>query len=232
MNLCLTKTQNENNGKFNYFNLLIEKDLIKLPTDLVESRIKPKFGKFNSSFEFLNNILNSVMTKKLLFNFSQNVREFKYNKMENNFENLLKFNRPLFQETLLEEIKEALNNTPLVIPRGYDKYDMNMNFKNNLCYSLPKFIFKTLFTSKLEYITPTKYKKFLLTEIEEMINDPNFTNEYLLNCFRKAFKHLWCYYSKGNAHSPITVNYNINYSNHKKESKTSHSNKLSMLLMK
>ena len=65
-----------------------------------------------------------------------------------------------------------------------------------------------------------------------MINDPNFTNEYLLNCFRNAFKHLWRYYNKGNAHSPITVNYNINYSNHKKESKTLHSNKLSMLLMK
>ena len=223
----LTKTQNENNGKFNYFNLLIEKNLIKLPTDLVEARIKPKFNKFNSTFEFLNNILNSVITKKLLFNFSQNVRKWKYKKMKQSLYYVLTYCKYEFVETMLEEIKEGLNNTKLTIPKGYDKYVINVNFNDYFAYSLPKLLFKNEFFNREEYLTPTQFKKYVLTEIEECLD--KYTNEYILECFEKAFNKS-DYYYHNNSTNPITVNYNVNYSNHKKESEFKYSNKLHNLL--
>ena len=122
MNTTMKTIIDENNMKFNYFKSLVDTNKINLSADLVVAKIKPKFNTFVSTNYFLNNILNNVFTKQLLFNFSRNVRDIKYNKMKNNFENLLKFNRPLFEETFLEEIKEALDNTKLSIPAKYNNY--------------------------------------------------------------------------------------------------------------
>jgi hypothetical protein len=131
MNTTKANIIDENNMKFNYFKLLVDTNKINLSADLVVAKIKPKFNTFVSTSYFLNNILNIVFTKQLLFNFSRNVRDIKYNKMKNNFENLLKFNRPLFEKTFLEEIKEALDKTKISIPANYDKYVMIMNFDRN-----------------------------------------------------------------------------------------------------
>ena len=184
-------------------------------------------GKFWFNINFPNNILNSVMTKKLLNNFSQNVRKWKYNKMKQSLYYVLTYCKYEFVETMLEEIKEALNNTKLTIPKGYDKYMINVNFNDYFAYSLPRFLFKNEFFNREEYTTPTKFKKFVLTEIEECLD--KYTNEYILECFEKAFNKN-DYYYRNNSTNPITVNYNVNYSNHKKESELKYSNKLHNLL--
>jgi len=223
----LTKAQSENIGKFNYFNLLVKKNLINLSTDLVEARIKPKFNKICSTFYFLNNSINNIFVKKYLNNFSQNVRKWKYNKMKQGLNYVLTYGKYEFIETMLEEIKEALNNTKLTIPRGYDKYDINVNFDSYFKYSLPRYLFKNEIFKKKEYLTPTQFKKYVLTEIEKCLN--NYTDEYILECFEIAFNGS-DYYYKNNSTNPITVNYNVNYSNHKEESEFKFSSKLHKLL--
>ena len=59
----------ENIGKFNYFKLLASKNKINLSMDIIDAKIKPKLDKDISVLYFLNNILNIVLIKKLLFNF-------------------------------------------------------------------------------------------------------------------------------------------------------------------
>lgn len=229
MNTTMANIIDENIGKFNYFKLLANKNKINLSMDIIDAKIKPKLDKDISVLYFLNNILNIVLIKKLLFNFSRNVRDIKYNKMLNNFENLIKFNRPLFEKTFLDEIKDALKETKISIPPNYDKYIMNMNFETNYCYCMANYL---LFDCRLHterYMTPTKYKKWVLEEVKEFVSIQN--EIYIINCFKRAFNHRQHYYSSRYT-NPIIVDFVVKYEKIKKTENCIHSKKLHLLLMK
>lgn len=228
MNTTMKTIIDENNMKFNYFKSLVDTNKINLSADLVVAKIKPKFNTFVSTNYFLNNILNNVFTKQLLFNFSRNVRDIKYNKMKNNFENLLKFNRPLFEETFLEEIKEALDNTKLSIPAKYNNYIIQTDFDNNYIYCIAKHLLFLMTKNTYEYMTPTKYKKMVLENVKEHLSKQ--TNNYIIHCFKKTYNFPHIYYRNGG--NPITVKFSVKYDRFNETEKLSHSNKLHLLLMK
>ena len=232
MNTTMKTIIDENNMKFNYFKSLADTNKINLSADLVVAKIKPKFNTFVSISYFLNNILNIVFIQKLLFNFSRNVRDIKYNKMLNNFENLIKFNRPLFEKTILEEIKEALDNTKISIPPKYNKYIINMNFDNNYCYDITRYLINSCNLFVYKYMTPTQYKKYVLKEIKEYISNPELeSNNDIIEYFKCAFNHKEHYYRK-NSSNPIKVKFYCKYENVKEIESHKHSNKLHLLLMK
>ena len=232
MNTTMKTIIDENNMKFNYFKSLVDTNKINLSADLVVAKIKPKFNTFVSTSYFLNNILNIVFIKKLLFNFSRNVRDIKYNKMLNNFENLLKFNRPLFEKTILEEIKEALDNTKISIPTKCGSYDIIVNFDSKYYYDITRYLINgcNLFVNK--YMTPTQYKKYVLKEIKEYISNPELeSNNDIIEYFKCAFDCREHYY-RTNQSNPIKVNFKCRYSNIKEIEGKKHSNKLHKLLIK
>lgn len=228
MNTTMKTIIDENNMKFNYFKSLVDTNKINLSADLVVAKIKPKFNTFVSTSYFLNNILNIVFIKKLLFNFSRNVRDIKYNKMLNNFENLLKFNRPLFEKTILEEIKEAVDNTTLSIPTKYDDYIINVSFDDNYCYNITTHLINSCNLFVYKYMTPTQYKKYVLKEIKEYIS--NQTNNFIIVCFKISFNYKENYY-KTNLSNPIEVEFYCRYTKIKKTENCKHSSKLSKLLL-
>ena len=232
MNTTMKTIIDENNMKFNYFKLLVDRNKINLSADLVVAKIKPKFNTFVSTSYFLNNILNIVFIKKLLFNFSRNVRDIKYNKMLNNFENLIKFNRPLFEKTILEEIKEALDNTKISIPPKYLQYIISVSFGGNYCFNITEYLLNSCNLFVYKYMTPTQYKKYVLKEIKEYISNPELeSNNDIIEYFKCAFNHREHYYRK-NQSNPIKVKFYCKYENVKKIESHKHSNKLHLLLMK
>jgi len=229
MNTTMANIIDENIGKFNYFKLLASKNKINLSMDIIDAKIKPKLDKDISVLYFLNNILNIVLIKKLLFNFSRNVRDIKYNKMLNNFENLIKFNRPLFEKTFLDEIKEALDKTKISIPPNYDKYVINMCFESNLCFNIACDLLNScdLFTEK--YMTPTKYKKWVLEEVKDYVSQQE--NNYLIDCFKYAFNYRQHYY-RSRCRNPIEIKFYCRYEKIKNTENLIHNDKLHLLLMK
>ena len=229
MNKTMASIIDENICKFNYFKLLASKNKINLSMDIIDAKIKPKLDKDNSVLYFLNNILNIVLIKKLLFNFSRNVRDIKYNKMLNNFENLIKFNRPLFEETFLDEIKEALDNTKISIPPNYDKYIMIMNFDSNYIFNMSCHLLNSCLTYTEEYMTPTKYKKWVLKKVKDYVSQEE--NNYLIDCFKNSFDFRQHYY-RSSSRNPIEIKFCCRYEKIKKTEKRIHSDKLHLLLMK
>ncbi len=232
MNNTMASIIDENICKFNYFKLLASKNKINLSMDIIDAKIKPKLDKNISVLYFLNNILNIVLIKKLLFNFSRNVRDIKYNKMLNNFENLIKFNRPLFEKTILEEIKEALDNTKISIPPKYHQYIINVGFGGNYCFNITQYLINSCNLFVYKYMTPTQYKKYVLKEIKEYISNPELeSNNDIIEYFKCAFNYRQHYY-KTNSSNPIQVKFYCKYENVKKNESLKHSNKLHLLLMK
>ena len=232
MNTTMKTIIDENNMKFNYFKLLVDRNKINLSADLVVAKIKPKFNSVVSTSYFLNNILNIVLIKKLLFNFSRNVRDIKYNKMLNNFENLIKFNRPLFEKTILEEIKEALDNTKISIPPKYHQYIINVRFGGNYIFNITQYLINSCNLCVYKYMTPTQYKKYVLKEIKEYISNPELeSNNDIIEYFKCAFDYRQHYY-KTNSSNPIQVKFYCKYENVKEIESLKHSNKLHLLLMK
>ena len=169
MNTTMANIIDENICKFNYFKLLASKNKINLSMDIIEAQIKPKLDKDISVLYFLNNILNIVLIKKLLFNFSRNVRDIKYNKMLNKFE-----------KTFLDEIKEALDKTKISIPRNYDNYYINTLFNNNYLYCIARHLLACCSKTATEYMTPIKYKKYILEKVKEFVS--NQQDCYIINC--------------------------------------------------
>ena len=214
MNTTMKTIIDENNMKFNYFKLLVDRNKINLSADLVVAKIKPKFNTFVSTSYFLNNILNIVFIKKLLFNFSRNVRDIKYNK-------------------ILEEIKEVLDNIKISIPPKYNKYIIDMDFINNkYCYNITKYLIDSCNLCVYKYMTPTQYKKFVLKKIKEYISNPKLeSNNDIIEYFKCAFNHRENYY-RTNQSNPIKVNFKCRYSNIKEIESREHSNRLHKLLMK
>jgi len=229
MNTTMANIIDENICKFNYFKLLASKNKINLSMDIIDAKIKPKLDKDISVLYFLNNILNIVLIKKLLFNFSRNVRDIKYNKMLNNFENLIKFNRPLFEKTFLDEIKEALDKTKISIPPNYDKYVMIMNFESNYCYNIATYLLNSCHIYTEEYMTPTKYKKWVLEKVKDYVSQQE--NNYLIDCFKYSFDGRNNYYSSRYT-NPIEIQFCCIYEKIKKTENCIHSKKLHLLLMK
>jgi hypothetical protein len=229
MNTTKANIIDENNMKFNYFKLLVDTNKINLSADLVVAKIKPKFNTFVSTSYFLNNILNIVFTKQLLFNFSRNVRDIKYNKMKNNFENLLKFNRPLFEKTFLEEIKEALDKTKISIPANYDKYVMIMNFDSQYYYNMASKLLNSCQLYTEEYMTPTKYKKWAFEKVKDYVSEQE--NNYLIDYFEYSFDYRNHYYHSRSS-NPIEIKFCCRYEKIKKTENKTHSNKLHKLLIK
>ena len=231
MNKTMASIIDENICKFNYFKLLASKNKINLSMDIIDAKIKPKLDKDNSVLYFLNNILNIVLIKKLLFNFSRNVRDIKYNKMLNNFENLIKFNRPLFEKTFLDEIKEALDNTKISIPSNYDKYIINICFESNLCFNIASYLIDVdsceLYVDM--YMTPTKYKKWVLEKVKDYVSQQE--NNYLIDCFKYSFNHRQHYY-RSRCRNPIEIKFYCKYEKIKKIENRIHTDKLHLLLMK
>ena len=229
MNTTMKTIIDENNMKFNYFKSLVDTNKINLSADLVVAKIKPKFNTFVSTSYFLNNILNIVFIKKLLFNFSRNVRDIKYNKMLNNFENLIKFNRPLFEETFLDEIKEALDKTKISIPSNYDKYVMIMGFESNYCFNMASYLLNSCCIYTEEYMTPTKYKKWVLEKIKDYVSQQD--NNYLIDCFKYSFDWRNNYYTY-RCRNPIEIQFCCRYEKIKNTKNLYHTDKLHLLLMK
>ena len=229
MNTTMANIIDENICKFNYFKLLASKNKINLSMDIIDAQIKPKLDKDISVLYFLNNILNIVLIKKLLFNFSRNVRDIKYNKMLNNFENLIKFNRPLFEKTFLDEIKDALKETKISIPPNYDKYVMIMNFETNYCYCMANYLLNSCHIYTEKYMTPTKYKKWVLEKVKEFVS--NQQDCYIINCFKKAFDWKEYYYSARSS-NPIIIDFVVRYDKIIESKNIFHSKKLHLLLMK
>ncbi len=229
MNTTMANIIDENIGKFNYFKLLANKNKINLSTDIIDAKIKPKLDKDISVLYFLNNILNIVLIKKLLFNFSRNVRNIKYNKMLNNFENLIKFNRPLFEKTFLDEIKETLDKTKISIPPNYDKYVMIMDFESSYCYNIASYLLNSCLLYKEEYMTPTKYKKWAFEKIKDYVSQQE--NNYLIDCFKKAYDFREYYYSTKYT-TPIEIQFCCRYEKIKNTENCIHNKKLHLLLMK
>ena len=173
-----------------------------------------------------------LKVQKLLFNFSRNVRDIKYNKMLNNFENLIKFNRPLFEKTILEEIKEALDNIKISIPPKYGEYMIDVAFDSRYYYDITRYLINgcNLFVNK--YMTPTQYKKYVLKEIKEYISNPELeSNNNIIEYFKCAFDCREHYY-KTNQSNPIKVNFKCRYNNIKEIESCKHSSRLHKLLMK
>ena len=229
MNTTMANIIDENICKFNYFKLLASKNKINLSMDIIDAKIKPKLDKDISILYFLNNILNIVLIKKLLFNFSRNVRDIKYNKMLNNFENLIKFNRPLFEKTFLDEIKETLDKTKISIPPNYDKYVMNMCFESNYCYNIASYLLNSLLLYTEEYMTPTKYKKWVLEKVKDYVSQQE--SNYLIDCFKYSFDCREYYYSSRYT-NPIEIEFYCRYEKIKKTKNCIHNKKLHLLLMK
>ncbi len=229
MNTTMANIIDENIGKFNYFKLLANKNKINLSMDIIDAKIKPKLDKDISVLYFLNNILNIVLIKKLLFNFSRNVRDIKYNKMLNNFENLIKFNRPLFEKTFLDEIKEALDKTKISIPPNYGKYIINMCFESKLCFNIVSYLLNScdLYTQK--YMTPTKYKKWVLEKVKDYVSQQE--NNYLIDCFKYSFDYRQHYY-RSHCRNPIEIKFYCRYDKIKNIENRIHTDKLHLLLMK
>lgn len=222
MNSTLSTITSENSNKYDYFKLLVDKNKIKLSADLVEDKIKPKFDKFTSTSYFLNNILNIVITKKLLNNFSVNVREYKYLKNKDNFKNLIRYNRPLLVKTLMDILEEALKETELKIPTGYDSYYINTSFPTNKQYNIVGEIIhigqNVIFMDcewfvKQEYITPKKYKKFILDQFKHILITINDTN--LIIAFDRSYHCYEEYYTKNNNHTCCEINFGVIYKKHK-----------------
>ena len=231
MNTTMANIIDENICKFNYFKLLANKNKINLSMDIIEAQIKPKLDKDISVLYFLNNILNIVLIKKLLFNFSRNVRDIKYNKMLNNFENLIKFNRPLFEKTFLDEIKEVLDKTKISIPPNYDKYFINMGFDSQYCYSMPSYLLHSCLIYTEKYMTPTKYKKWVLEKVKDYVSQQE--NNKLIDCFKYSFDYRQHYYpSRESKRNPIDIEFCCRYEKIKKTETQNHTNKLHLLLMK
>ena len=229
MNTTMANIIDENIGKFNYFKLLANKNKINLSMDIIDAKIKPKLDKDISVLYFLNNILNIVLIKKLLFNFSRNVRDIKYNKMLNNFENLIKFNRPLFEKTFLDEIKDALKETKISIPPNYDKYVMIMNFETNYCYCMANYLLNSCHIYTEKYMTPTKYKKWVLEKVKDYVSQQE--NNYLIDCFKYSFDCRNHYY-RPRCRNPIEIKFCCRYEKIKKIQNRIHNDKLHLLLMK
>ena len=229
MNTTMANIIDENICKFNYFKLLASKNKINLSMDIIDAQIKPKLDKDISVLYFLNNILNIVLIKKLLFNFSRNVRDIKYNKMLNNFENLIKFNRPLFEKTFLDEIKEALDKTKLSIPRNYQNYFIRTTFDNEYLYCIARHLLFNCVLHIQKYMTPTKYKKWVLEKVKEFVS--NQQDCYIINCFKKAFDWKEYYYSARSS-NPIIIDFVVRYDKIIESKNIFHSKKLHLLLMK
>ena len=229
MNTTKANIIDENNMKFNYFKLLVDTNKINLSADLVVAKIKPKFNTFVSTSYFLNNILNIVFTKQLLFNFSRNVRDIKYNKMKNNFENLIKFNRPLFEETFLDQVKEALDKTKISIPANYDKYLMIMNFDSEYYYNMASYLLNSCLLYTEEYMTPTKYKKWVFEKVKDYVSQQE--NNFLIDCFKYSFDYRNHYYHSRSS-NPIEIKFCCRYEKIKNTENKTHSNKLHKLLIK
>jgi len=230
MNTTMANIIDENIGKFNYFKLLASKNKINLSTDIIDAKIKPKLDKDISILYFLNNILNIVLIKKLLFNFSRNVRDIKYNKMLNNFENLIKFNRPLFEKTFLDEIKEALDKTKISIPPNYDKYVMIMNFETKYYFSIAYHLLNSCNLYKEEYMTPTKYKKWAFEKIKDYVSQQE--NNYIIECFKYAFDCRSQHFYNSRCRNPIEIQFCCRYEKIKNTENLIHTDKLHLLLMK
>ena len=185
-------------NNFNYFNELVNRDYIKLSTDLVDTYIKPKFTKL-------------MNMKKALYNFSQKVRDWKYNEMLKNFKFILKWNLSKMELVydIVGEIREALNNEKLTIPKGYDSYELSVSFDNNgYDNNLIGHLFMNCDFKYVNYLTPTQYKKFVLRVVEEKLE--SFTNEYFMECFELAFNHRDIYY-RNNQPNIISTKYNIKF---------------------
>ena len=229
MNSTLSQIINENNDKINYFKLLTKKNIINLSCDIVEDKIKPRFNKYISTYYFLNNIINIVLIKKLLKNFSNSVRIYKYNKLHNNFKNLIKYNRPLFEITILEELEEALNKTEMKISPGYENYYIITKFNNSYCYSLHYHLIYYMspyaFEYK-EYITAKKYKKWVLDKYKTYLQSR--TDDELSDSFRDAMYHPYLYYRGGM--TPLTINIEVRQMKEKKTEKLHNSKKLAELI--
>ena len=191
-------TQNNPIKNFNYFNDLVKKDYIKLSTDLVDTHIKPRFTKL-------------MNMKKALYNFSQKVRDWKYNEMLKTFKWILKWNSSKNELVydIVGEIREALNNEKLTIPKGYDSYELSVSFDNNgYVNNMIGHLFKNFDFKYVNYLTPTQYKKFVLRVVEEKLE--SFTNEYFMECFELAFNHRSIYY-RNNQSNIISTKYNIKF---------------------
>lgn len=218
MNSTLSTITSENSNKYGYFKLLVDKNIIKLSADLVEDKIKPKFDKFTSTSYFLNNILNIVITKKLLNNFSINVREYKYFKNKDNFKNLIRYNRGCLVKTLMDMLEKALNETELKIPTGYDRYYIRTHFPINKQYNIVNEIIYLADTTwewsiKREYITPKKYKKFILNQFKHILN--TIEDSDLIKAFDKSYNCYEFYYTKNNNHTCCEIEFNTEFTKNK-----------------
>ena len=191
-------TNNLTNNDMYKFNELVKRDYVKLTTDLVETRIKPKY-------------LLKLNMKRALHNFSGKVREWKYNQMLKIFKHILKWSseKNTFVYDILEELKEALNKEKFTIPKGYDNYELTVSFDNNrYINNMIGHLFKDCDFIYRNYLTPTEYKKFVLREAEEKLE--NFTNEYFMECFEKAYNHRDIYF-RNNQSNIISTKYNIKF---------------------
>ena len=230
MNTTMEEIITSNNTKINYFNLLVRKNKIPISCDIVLDKINPYFSKKISIGQFLNNILFIVITKKLLRNFSLNVRDNKYNIKLNNFKNLLKYNKELFHTTILEIFEEALKNTELKIPSGYDFYSINTYVNSNYCYDIITKIHTCGWDSHCyavtEYMTPVKYKKYVLNEFKKKYiteggrfdgyEDPITNEEFYIKCFEEAFNHNYHYdNTKQKPRLPTVITFAVNYKKHR-----------------
>jgi len=222
MNSTLSTITSENSNKYGYFKLLVDKNIIKLSGDLVEDKIKPKFDKFTSTSYFLNNILNIVITKKKLNNFSINVREYKYLKTKDNFKNLIRYNRGCLVRTLMDMLEKALNQTELKIPTGYDKYFIKAQFPINKQYNIVgeiiyladiRGIINWEWCIKEEYITPKKYKKFILDQFKHILN--TIEDSDLIKAFDNAYNCYEVYYTNNTNHTCCEIYFNTIFTKNK-----------------
>ncbi len=216
MNSTLSTITSENSNKYDYFKLLVDKNIIKLSADLVEDKIKPKFNKFTSTSYFLNNILNIVITKKLLNNFSINVREYKYLKTKDNFKNLIRYNRGCLVKTLMDILEKALNETELKIPSGYDEYYIKTDFQITKYYNIVgeiiniainKIFMDCEWSVKEEYITPKKYKKFVLDKFKHILNI--IEDSDLIIAFDRSYKCYEYYYINKNNNTYCEIKFAV-----------------------
>jgi len=234
MNSTLSTITSENSNKYDYFKLLVDKNKIKLSRDLVEDKIKPKFDKFTSTSYFLNNILNIVITKKLLNNFSLTVRKLKKTKIKDNFKNLLKYNTPLLKKTLIDMLEDALKKTELKIPTGYDKYYIDTIFINRYCFDYVGEIARNANQdlndfSLCEYISPAKYKKYVINTYKNLLD--SLSGEVLYECFCEAYDNDGDNYIPKSANiNPIYIKFDLRFEKRKNIEKLENYDNLIKLL--
>jgi len=116
-------------------------------------------------------------------------------------------------------LEDALKKTELKIPTGYDKYYIDTIFINRYCFDYVGEIARNANQdlndfSLCEYISPAKYKKYVINTYKNLLD--SLSGEVLYECFCEAYDNDGDNYIPKSANiNPIYIKFDLRFEKRK-----------------